>query len=83
MDDSKKKEILTKILDLVQEIYPYMDRITLTDLDEPRSIIITNDEAIREIAEEFGVDPELLDDVREDIEIGGENDDDEGGGYLQ
>lgn len=83
MDDSKKKEILTKILDLVQEIYPYMDRITLTDLDEPRSIIITNDEAIREIAEEFGVDPELLDDVREDIEIGGEDDDDEGGGYLQ
>jgi hypothetical protein len=60
-----------------------MDRVVLSDLDNPRTIMITNDNAIDEIAEEFGIDPDFIDDIREEIEVGGYDDDDEGGGILQ
>lgn len=81
--EDKKQRILTQILELVEELYPYMDRIILTDLDTPRSIIITSDDAIEEIAAEFGVDPDMLADVSEEIDLMGDDDDDEGGGMLQ
>lgn len=77
--DKKTKFILEQILDLVQQIYPKMDRIVLSDLDNPRSIMITNDEAIDEIAKDFGIDPAHLDDIAEYIEL----DDDDDNGTLQ
>ena len=81
--DERTQKILAMILELAQELYPHLDRIVLSDLDDPRSIMITSDDAIDEIAEEFGIDPDMLDDIREDIEIMGDDDDDEGGGMLQ
>jgi hypothetical protein len=83
MDKDKIKKKLMEALETIQELYPHLDRVMVTDLEDPRSIIITSDDVIDEIAEDFGLDPETIDELREDIEIEVDIDDDDDRGPLQ
>ena len=83
MDKDKIKKKLMEALETIQELYPHLDRVMVTDLEDPRSIIITSDDVIDEIAEDFGLDPETIDELREDIEIEVDIEDDDDKGPLQ
>lgn len=51
-----KKDKLLKIIQELQDIYPHLDRLMITDLDNPDSIIITSEKNLEEIAAVHGVD---------------------------
>ena len=55
-----KKDRLLKIIEEIQDMYPHLDRIMVTDLDNPDSIIITSQENLEMVASVTGLD---LDDV--------------------
>lgn len=84
-DVEEKRDKLVKLLEEVQKLYPHLDRVMITDLDDPRSIIFTTDDNIQEIAEEYGLEPEYLDSITEEIEveIDWDDDDDDDRGPLQ
>lgn len=76
MKKKTKKERVIEIVEQLSEIYPELDRVIITDLDNPKSIIITSSEVVDEVAEEVGIDPA---DLEEYID---RDDDDEGEGHL-
>jgi|VirMetMinimDraft_7_1064189.scaffolds.fasta_scaffold05857_8 hypothetical protein len=88
-----KKDKLLEIIEQIQELYPKLNRLMVTDLDDPDSIIITTEDRLIELAEEYGIDSDLIDDITEDAledpldeylsQIDWDDDDDEGGGMLQ
>jgi hypothetical protein len=76
----KKKTKKEKILDIVEqlsEIYPHLDRVLITDMENPKSIIITSSEVVDEVAEEVGIDPEDLEEYMDR-----DDEDDDGEGHL-
>ena len=81
-----KKAKLMKIIQEIQDLYPHLDRLMVTDLDDPDSIIISSAQRIEEIASEFGVDMEEVEEFFEDdldeqldmLEWGGDDDEDKG-----
>lgn len=89
-----KKDKLLEIIEQIQELYPQLDRLMITDLDDPQSIIITTEENLISMAEDYGLDPDMINGLMEDdledsvdefmnkLEWDGE-DDDNGGGMLQ
>jgi len=88
-----KKDKLLEIIEQIQELYPKLNRLMVTDLEDPDSIIITTEERLIEMAEEYGLDPDMIDDITEDAledpldeylaQLDWDDDDDEGGGMLQ
>jgi len=88
---SKKKRLL-EIIAEIQKLYPHLDRLMVTDLENPDSIIITSENRIEnridEIAEELGIDSESVEEItEEDLDelalLTWEDDDDDNGGLLQ
>ena len=89
-----KKDKLLEIIEQIQELYPQLDRLMITDMDDPQSIIITTKENLESMAEDYGLDPDMIDGLMEDdledsvdefmnkLEWDGE-DDDNGGGMMQ
>ena len=76
-----KKDRIIEILEQIQEIYPQLDRVMITDFDNPKSIIFTTQDNIDEIAEEYGIEPEYTDaHTGEEVFL---DDDDEDKGPLQ
>ena len=73
-----KKEKLLEILAQVQELYPELDRVMITDLENPQSIILTSEENLMEVAQAYNLDEDYLDEITEEVEIYLEDDDDEG-----
>lgn len=85
-DVEEKRDKLVKLLEEVQKLYPELDRVMITDLDNPRSIIFTTEDNIQEIAEEYGLEPDYLDSITEEIEVEVDwldDDDDDDRGPLQ
>jgi len=91
-----KKKRLLEIITELQELYPHLDRLMITDLEDPESIIITSESRIEQIAEEMGLDFDSIEELEDfDEEISeedldqlalltfGDDDDDNGGGMLQ
>ena len=68
MNKSDKKKRVVEIVEQLQEIYPELDRVVITDLDDPSSIIITSKKRMREEAELLGIDPELLEEATDHAE---------------
>tara|TARA_R110000851_G_scaffold21596_1_gene64743 strand:+ start:112 stop:387 length:276 start_codon:yes stop_codon:yes gene_type:complete len=66
MNNKDKRKRLMEIIYEIQEMYPHLDRLLVTDMDDPDSIIITSESRIDEIAEEQGLDMEFFDDEFED-----------------
>jgi hypothetical protein len=84
-----KKDKLLKIIQELQDIYPHLDRLMITDLDNPDSIIITSEKNLEEIAAVHGVDVAEVEEYFAD-DLDGEqlsllewNDDDDDKGPLQ
>tara|TARA_R110000765_G_C18537214_1_gene560422 strand:- start:12 stop:287 length:276 start_codon:yes stop_codon:yes gene_type:complete len=89
-----KKEKLLEIIEQIQELYPKLNRLMVTDMDDPESIIITTEENLISMAEEYGLDPEMIEQFSEEdlqdpldeylAQIDwDDDDDDEGGGMIQ
>lgn len=83
-----KKARLLEIIQEIQELYPHLDRLMITDIDEPDSIIITSEENILEMAEAHGIPVEFIDDFfdePEELELLDffDDEDDDDGGVLQ
>lgn len=86
-----KREKLLDIIRQIQDIYPELDRVMITDFENPDSITITTESHLLEMAEEYGLDPDMLSSITEDdsdldeylAQIDWDDDDDEGGGMLQ
>tara|TARA_B110000908_G_C10191172_1_gene420547 strand:- start:848 stop:1123 length:276 start_codon:yes stop_codon:yes gene_type:complete len=89
-----KKDKLLEIIEQIQELYPKLNRLMVTDLEDPDSIIITTEERLIEMAEEYGIDPDMIEGLTEDdlqdpldeylAQIDWDyDDDDEGGGMIQ
>ena len=85
-----KKDRLIEIASQIQELYPDLDRVLINDEggDEPVSIVITSQERLNDIAIANGLDPDLLEEVTDDMEdyldgiagyLGFEDDDDDDG----
>lgn len=53
-----KKNRLLSIIKEIQNMYPHLDRLMVTDLDNPVSIIITSEENLENIAEDYGIEME-------------------------
>jgi len=63
-----KKKRLLEIIKELQTMYPKLDRLMLTDIDDPDSIIITSEDKLGEIAKDLGLDTtgiEELEDISE------------------
>lgn len=81
-----KKAKLMKIIQEIQDLYPHLDRLMVTDLDNPDSIIISSAKRIEEIASEFGVNMEEVAEFFEDdidqqldlLELGGNDNENKG-----
>lgn len=85
-DAEEKREKLVKLLEEVQKLYPNLDRVMITDLEDPRSIIFTTEDNIQEIADEYGLEPDYLDSITEEVEVevgSLDDDDDDDKGLLQ
>lgn len=85
-DAEEKREKLVKLLEEVQKLYPNLDRVMITDLEDPRSIIFTTEDNIQEIADEYGLEPDYLDSITEEIEVevdSLDDDDEDDKGLLQ
>lgn len=80
-----KKARLLEIIYEIQEMYPELDRLLITDFDNPDRITITSESTLRRIAEEEGLVIEMVEDFYEEDEdiFGLFDDDDESGGTLQ
>jgi len=60
MSDKKKK--LLDIIRQIQEIYPHLDRLMISDVEHPDQIVITSQEAIEAVAVSTGLD---MDEIEE------------------
>lgn len=88
-----KKDRLLEIIEQIQELYPKLNRLMVTDMEDPDSIIITSEDNLASMAEEYGLDPSILETYSEEdlqdpldeylAQIDWDDDDDEGGGMLQ
>ena len=90
-----KKKRLLEIMQMMQDLYPHLDRLMIEDIENPDSIIITSELRIEEVAAQHGYDTEIVeaffDDLLEDEDpfgmkqtlIGFDDDDDNGGGFMQ
>ena len=89
-----KKEKLVEIVELIQELYPELDTLLVTDFENPDSIIIASTERVIEIAKEHGIDltgvePEEYGYEDDDLfsqyskKLGYDEGDDGNGGLLQ
>lgn len=83
-----KKAKLLRIIQELQEIYPHLDRLMVTDLENPESIIISSEKNIAEIAEAHGITVEEVEEFfEEDLDASQlsllEWDDDDDKGPLQ
>ena len=72
---------------MIQEIYPELNHLMVTDLENPESIIITSEDRLHELAEEHGIDVDVFDFMEEEypsaLGIEWDGDDDDGEGFLQ
>ena len=57
----ENKDKLLRIIKEIQKMYPELNRLMLDDLDNPNQIVITSDAHMEAIAEEAGVDIDLVD----------------------
>ena len=74
MTSDEKYKRLLEIVEMINEIYPELDRLLVTDIDNPESVIVTSDENLQLIA------GELMDGLGlEEVANSGKNDDDDKG----
>jgi hypothetical protein len=82
-----KKDRLMEIIEMIQELYPELDTLMITDVENPESIIITSGDRVAEAAEQLGYEPEDLQDDEDSLDQYlakiGFDDDDDGGGMMQ
>ena len=88
-----KKDRLMEIIEELQELYPKLEVLMVSDLEDPDSITITSRARALEVAEEYGLDASDLGlDFEEEDEdffsqyskkIGYDEGDDGNGGMLQ
>jgi hypothetical protein len=82
-----KKDRLMEIIEMIEELYPELDTLMITDVENPESIIITSGDRVAEAAEQLGYEPEDLQDDEDSLDQYlakiGFDDDDDGGGMMQ
>lgn len=72
-----KKDKLLSILSKVQELYPHLDRVMITDLDNPDSIILTSEDNLKDVAVAHDLDEDYLDQITQEVDVLVEYDDDD------
>lgn len=61
---SNKIQKLLKIVADIQDLFPDLDRVMINgDYEDPRSIVVTSEANLIDIAEEYGLDPDMIEEV--------------------
>lgn len=63
-----KKKRLLEIIEEIQEMYPHLDRLMITDLEDPDTLIITSEARMKEISGELGLDYDSIEQLLEEDE---------------